>query len=236
MNTTIFLTVTAGRTGTGYLQQLFSLLPDFTSVHEPSIPTTNFWKTRLEEISNYNKPNYIETSHLICKGWIEPLLYTFSIVPNLILLCRPARQIATSLFALDTIPGRTQSGQTYLLSPKNKSSMTTIDAADTLTDYQLCYWYCLEIEYRQQYYRNLILDQNGKVFSTSVEQLKKSEHFIQMLDYFNLSYDNSTLTKYERKKNANINLKAAKKHRSLIFSDDELNAQEQYIIERMYKR
>jgi len=129
-NKNIYLTVTAGRTGTGYLQKIFNIIPNFTSVHEPSIPTEGFWKNRLVDISKIKTEHYIETSHLICKGYIEPLL-NCDIIPNLILLKRSPRKIALSLLSLNTIPNRTNLDKTYLL--------TAPKIYESLNDYQLCY-------------------------------------------------------------------------------------------------
>lgn len=230
--TNIFLTVTAGRTGTGYLQQLFTTIPGFVSVHEPSIPTENFWERRLKEIQEYNTDNYIETSHLICKGWIEPLL-EYGIVPNLIMLTRPARFVSMSLVALNTIPNRTRLGRVYLLAP-NENTLTTLDTPEDLNDYQLCYWYCIEIEERQRYYNSLIRQLGGKTFNTSIEMLKQTNHFCDMLDHFSIQYTDRTLSEYEELRRRVVNDKKRNKRQSIEYPSDELSKLEDEVVRRTH--
>ncbi len=59
---------------------------------------------------------YFESSHLINKGYIEPLL-ALGVIPNTIILRRNYRDVATSLLILNTVPARTSKGQKFLLLP-----------------------------------------------------------------------------------------------------------------------
>jgi hypothetical protein len=85
----LVFTVTAGRTGTLFAQQLFALLPDTTSLHEPA-PAFHAYLRRIKRdhdfpkdfLLHYKLPfiadlpsrNYVELSHVFCKGFLEPLL------------------------------------------------------------------------------------------------------------------------------------------------------------------
>ena len=209
MKTNLFLTVTAGRTGTGYVHRLCGMLPNTHSDHESDIPQgKHYWDKKIKHIESLNVTNYIETSHLLCKGWLEPLIER-RIIPNIIILQRSARDIAKSFFQLNTIPGRTTTGNIYGLTP-NVNTLTQIDSS-TLTDYELCYWYCLEIEERQRYYKKMIEELNGKTFTTSVALLKEIEHFKLFLSFLNIEPTDNIINNYFSLRNNNVNLKLNQK-------------------------
>jgi hypothetical protein len=110
-----------------------------------------FWcKEKLPFIAEQNHHVYVETSHLFCKGFFEPLL-SLGVRPALIFLRRDPRDVAHSLYRLGTIPGRTEKGCTFLLQPDDPDTLFVSDW-ESLTDYQLCFWYCLEIDRRQKLY------------------------------------------------------------------------------------
>jgi hypothetical protein len=46
------------------------------------------------------------------------------------------------------VAGRTWADKRYLISPKDRPFMQIADA-QSLSDYQMCYWYCLEMEQRR---------------------------------------------------------------------------------------
>ena len=73
---------------------------------------------------------YAETSHLFCKGFLEPMI-GLDIYPNLLLLRRNPRSIARSLQERNTIPGRTSTGTDYLLCPDDPQypAITALDRA-----------------------------------------------------------------------------------------------------------
>jgi hypothetical protein len=165
---TLVFTVTTGRSGTGLLASLLSRLPNTTALHEPDPSFISVMRTvqtrpkvakeflceeKLPFIAKQNARVYVETSHLFCKGFLEPLL-ELGVRPALIFLRREPRDVARSMYRLNTIPGRTKKGRTYYLQPNDPDTLFVSDS-DSLTDYQLCFWYCLEIERRQQLYQVL---------------------------------------------------------------------------------
>jgi len=181
----VILTVTTGRSGTGYLTELLSALPSVACFHEP-VPlfsdvmreaqrdpsvATAFWvERRLPAVRREASKVYIETSHIVCKGFLEPLI-ELGIVPDLILLSRPHREVAKSLLHLGTIPGRTEKGRRYYLCPEDPG-VIPLPGWESLHDYQLCYWYCLEIERRRHHYRMLMSDLGANVVDVSLEELR----------------------------------------------------------------
>jgi len=186
-------TVTAGRSGTFFLHKLCSLLPDTTSLHEPD-PAFHAHLRRIKSdpafakefllhyklpwISNLPTRNYVELSHVFCKGFLEPLL-ELGVVPNLIVLRRDPRLIALSFFERDTVPERTFYGIEYLLSPRYPGTLP-LPGWRRMTDYQLIFWYALEIERRQREYSRLMQAAGGVVCDMTATELDDPQHFVEL--------------------------------------------------------
>jgi hypothetical protein len=164
---TLVFTVTSGRSGTKLLCQLLQQCTTIHAEHEPA-PRLNFvmrsialapsaargWLTteKLPHIVQTMQGDaYAETSHLTCKGFIEPLL-SLGLRPKFIILKRPAREVAASLYKMNCIPERTENGRLVLLGPTDRDVLGLRDW-QIRCDYQLCYWYALEIERRQVLYK-----------------------------------------------------------------------------------
>ncbi|NUP94687.1 MAG: hypothetical protein HUU28_00845 [Planctomycetaceae bacterium] len=157
----LLLTVTTGRSGTGHLAKVLACFPGVKSEHEPK-PTfgsamrtvqqtpaaaREFWlEHKLPRIAAVRAPVYAETSHLVCKGFLESAV-ELRLQMSWIELVRPARAVARSLCSLGTIPGRTFAGTKYYLSPFDARVRLAVphERASRLSDYQLAYWYCLEL-------------------------------------------------------------------------------------------
>lgn len=171
----IILTATQGRTGTQLLTNLLNLVPGVHAEHEPAPPIDNVWwrlrdNPRLAKtwLSRYklpailktiqNSPDssvYAETSHMLCKGFFEPLL-DLGIVFDLVVLSRDPRQIATSMYYLNDIPERTKTGRRWYPMSDDQGVLAPLPIShDGLSDYQMCYWYVLEMELlKLLYYKN----------------------------------------------------------------------------------
>jgi hypothetical protein len=195
----LIFTLTTGRSGTGYLAEMLSCLPYVDSCHEPeprfsevmrSVQkdkriAVKFWMNKkLPEIASKKAPIYIETSHLFCKGFIEPLL-DMGVVPDLIILSRPDRDVAKSMLRLDTIPGRTEKGLRYYLSPEDPGVLP-LPNWQSLHDYQLCYWYCLEIKRRGIYYEHILREKNAHIAKISLDDIRSLRGFSCMVRQLNL--------------------------------------------------
>jgi hypothetical protein len=181
----LIFTVTTGRSGTAYLSSLFGFAKNVYAVHEPSpefadvlraVQTNSnlarqfLLKEKLPSILCNPMGIYIETSHLVCKGFLEPLL-ELNIIPGLIIHRRPARDVSLSMLKLGTIPGRSDKGLRFYLSPADPGVLELSDWK-RLNDYQLCYWYCLEIERRAKYYKLLFQQHGGRIAETTLSDLK----------------------------------------------------------------
>ncbi len=133
-----------------------------------------FWSGhKLPAIRQCPKPVYAETSHLFGKGFLEPLI-ELGIVPDLVLLHRDHREVASSLYQLHTIPGRTESGRSYYISPDDPVFLP-LPGWQRLHDYQICYWYCLEMEQRRKRYGDKIRSLGGRVADVSLSSLSDAQ-------------------------------------------------------------
>ncbi len=196
---TLVVTVTAGRTGTTFLTHLLALCPDTTSRHEPEpsfVPVLRLAQRdpeiarrflleyKLPFIAGVPTRGYVETGHLLCKGFLEPLL-ALGAAPQVIALRRSPRRVATSLLSRRTVPGRGKLGLKYLLHPADPGVLA-LPEWTRLSDYQLCFWYALEIERRQRVYRVPVEAAGGGWVDVTAEELRDADRFLAMADALSL--------------------------------------------------
>ncbi len=180
----LIFTVSTGRSGTNLLQRMGALLEDVVSEHEPEPKfsrvlrevqrTPGFareWleRVKLPAVAVVPGRIYFETSHLFAKGFLEPLL-DLGIVPDIVVLRREARAVASSLYELGTIPSRTETGRSFLLQPDDPGVLPLSGWTD-LHDYQLCFWYCLEMERRARLYADDVRGRGGRVTEVTFARL-----------------------------------------------------------------
>jgi hypothetical protein len=199
---TLIFTVTPGRSGSKYLAALLSTIPGVSAYHEPSPDFASVMRRmqqdpeiafsflrhkKLPAIAKIDEPVYIETSHLFCKGFFEPLLL-MEISPKLIFLRRHPTDVAWSLLERGTIPTRTASGCFYLLDPRDPNVLP-LPGWESMRDYQLCFWYALEIERRLLRYMNYAKSFDLSYVEIFHRDLGKSETFMQVLQGLELAAD-----------------------------------------------
>lgn len=197
---TVVMTVTAGRTGTDTLSKICGLPQGVMSEHE-AMPDFRFVMQYIQDnaaragsfFSNVKVPTileqpvsaYVESSHLYCKGFFEASL-ALGYRPNLVFLMRPAHEIALSFLRKDCVPGRTSAGKRFAVQPHRRNFLPIRDHG-TLTDYQLCYWYALEIESRQKIYLQ-VAENHGLVHATiQTKQLNDPDACMTMLGQVGLA-------------------------------------------------
>ena len=188
----IIFTVTPGRSGTTYLTKLLATVPDVTSLHEPApnfyyamrlaqehpIAAYNFlYQYKIPAIIQCSTPVYAESSHLTCKGFIEPMI-RMGLRPHLITLRRQPREVAWSFLGKKNIPTRT--GTDYVLQPSDRGVVPLLNW-ETLSDYQLCYWYALEIERRQHLYAQWAAELGLVQFDVTNRELNDWDIYARML-------------------------------------------------------
>jgi hypothetical protein len=190
----LIFTVTPGRSGTKYLTALLGAVPGVAAHHEPAPDFVAvmrraqqdpemafaFWRdAKLPAIAAMEAPIYAETSHLFCKGFFEPAIL-MGLRPKLIILRRLPSEVAWSLVERETVPARTPYGCLYLLDPRDPNVMP-LPGWERMTDYQLCFWYALEIERRQLKYAAFAAKLGLPAFEVLQRDLGKPELFAKML-------------------------------------------------------
>jgi PST family polysaccharide transporter len=191
--------VTAGRSGTTLARQLFALLPGVTSEHEPE-PSFHVFLRRIERdpdiarqfLLRYKLPviadlptsNYVELNHTFSEGFLEPLL-ALGVRPNLLLLRREPRLIALSYLERFTVPERTFLGLEWLISPRFARSLP-VPNWRRMSDYQLLFWYALEIERRQREYAGLITSLGGVARAATTAEMTDFASFAELSEALGL--------------------------------------------------
>lgn len=246
-NKRFIFTVTTGRSGSNFLTEIMGCLKGVLSVHEPkprydrvlsmvqncpTIANEFLEQKKIPWIKHHIKNNqiFIESSHLFCKGFLEPWLSHDDLpVPDLIFLDRDLRKIALSMYQLNTIPGRNLAGVKYYLSPRDMSLMTQLESYEQLNDYQLCYWYCLEIERRKEIYGDLIKSKGGTCVHTNIDELKSKDKFAQLCEELNMpSFSILGKRRYEQIINRVVNPKTHNK-KALDITRIQLNEWEEEV-------
>ena len=196
----LIFTVTPGRSGTKVLAALLGAVPGVASHHEPAPNFVSalrrtqqnpeiafaFWRdVKLPFIASIEQPVYAETSHLFCKGFFEPAVL-LGLKPKLIVLRRPPSEVAWSLVERDTVPARTPYGCLYLIDPRDPN-VVPLPGWERMTDYQLCFWYALEIERRQLRYAAMAARLGLPAFEVLQRDLGKPETFARMMQALGLA-------------------------------------------------
>jgi hypothetical protein len=241
----LVFTVTTGRSGTGYLANLLKCVPGVGSYHEPEprfsdvmreaqsdpgVALQFLMERKLLRISQDLAPIYVETSHVFCKGFLEPLL-EIGPVPDIIVLSRCHRYVATSLYRLGAIPGRTDLGVRWYLGPEDPGVLA-LPGWKSLHDYQLCYWYCLEIERRAREYEHMLAKRRGRVVRVSLNQLKTIpgfRRFMRNLDLPALGIQGWICYLWARGKRVNVKDRGKSKIQALSLSKSRLESLEQEV-------
>ena len=189
----LVFTITAGRTGTVYLQRLLGLFPDTASLHEPEPAFVSVLRLvqhaperarsflleyKLPCIAALPTGRYVEASHLFGKGFLEAA-WQLGLMPRLVLLRRQPRRIALSYLARNAVPGRTKLGFKYLLQPSDPGVLPLPDWTRR-SAYQLCFWYALEMERRQGAYAARMRELGGVSVDVTAEELHEVERFFDV--------------------------------------------------------
>ncbi|MDD4347865.1 MAG: hypothetical protein PHF70_02060 [Opitutales bacterium] len=191
----LIFTVTSGRSGSHFLARVMGYVPRMTVFHEEKEHSFHHYlraaqsdrevaerfllEEKLPFIAACKDPVYFEASHLFCKGFFEPM-HAWGLTPDLVILTRNIREISASLFQLGTIPGRTEKALTFYLSPED-TTVHPVPGWTSWSDYQLCYWYCLEIQRRAADYEKMALAAGAKVVRIDLSELKQWSCYKAML-------------------------------------------------------
>lgn len=241
----LIFTVTTGRSGTAYLTAVFGYLKNVDAFHEPKPEYVEVLREsqsckatadkfvaekKLPAIADSPSSVYVETSHLVCKGFLESFL-DIGIVPDLVVHRRPMRDISLSLLKMGTIPGRTEKALRFYLQPADPNVLS-LPGWEGLTDYQLCYWYCLEIERRAKEYSTLIRRKGGRVVETTLAGLKTEQGLDDLLAGLDLQLKFPALLHRLRfKRNAQFKVNESRITKKKVLIPENLDVLEAKVIE-----
>jgi hypothetical protein len=220
----IIMCLTTGRSGTNLLEKLLALADDICSQHEPEPAFQRvlnevrhspeaaiaFVKDiKLPDIMARPGHHYAEASHLFGKGFFEAFV-ALGIPFRLIVLNRNPRQVAKSYWRIRAVPGRTRGGHDFLLDP-DQPGVLALPGWQRMSDYQLCFWYCLEVERRKSVYTEVCKTRGIPVLETSIEELKDWTRFQSLCEKLGLVLRQGAAEEHGKITAVKLNRKA--KHR-----------------------
>ena len=241
----LIFTVTTCRSGTAYLSTIMGLAKNVYSVHEPLPEFADLMRDvqkrpgmarrfllekKLPAILSCPADIYIETSHLACKGFLMPLL-ELGVIPDIIIHSRPAREVSLSMLRMGTVPGRNHKSLRFYLTPDDPGVLELPDWRN-LQDYQLCYWYCLEIERRARHYREILLQNGARVAITTLEGLKSFKGLLHCFAELELSIKRPRwLTAFRFSRAAGVKVNQSLETKKKVAIPEDLDAFEKAVLE-----
>ena len=183
-----------GRCGSMYMHKTFRSVPKVVSLHEPW-PTfqdancnglthderlTWLKDEKLHYIKGLAQDNYLETSNQFMRGW-PGLLLELGEIPDIIILRRPHREVALSAWRMGYIPARSVVASKYGLNPDDKDALLSCENFSRWTDYQLCYWHCLEVEERVKKFVPSLVAAGSIIAETTLADIRTARGFLELV-------------------------------------------------------
>jgi len=195
---TITLMLSAGRSGTNKLATMLSTVPDVYAEHEgdPGFHTVrvanlhdssvgkSFVQNKIEFFNSKPQTHCVHTGHMVGEGFIEHFLDQ-GITPNIIVLRRPMREVALSMFNLKWIPGRHKLIRGWYSGP-DEPNVLPYNGWESAHSYQLCYWWCLDTERRIRHYTPILKQRDCKIYETTLDQILDLTQFNKLLSFFGM--------------------------------------------------
>lgn len=200
--------LTTGRSGTAYLTKWFGLLvsgilsehepqPDFASTNRAALTkpgaAATFWTERkLPHIDSLPCAIYAMMDHGF--KYYAAALLKVGRAADVIVLRRPAREVALSYWRRGHFPGRTEVGLRYFPKPDDPLTVLPLEGWQQWTDYQLCYWYCQETAVRVEQLARRYLRAGAVVVETSLAEVTTIPGLERVMDRLELKWDWSAIT------------------------------------------
>lgn len=195
----LIFVASTGRCGTKFLAQAFQSTldpgevfsvwetdPNFAwivrpSRHKQGVAKRWWLKEKLPAILGRRQSVYVETSHYLVQGALGAAL-ALKIPFDLIVLSRPPRDVAVSFWRRGSIP-LTKRDKLW---PSDTGNFIPVDY-EGFSDYQLVFWWVLEMRYRMKRYASQVAARGGTVASTSLAEVTGWEGFEELCGKFGLS-------------------------------------------------
>lgn len=193
-----------GRCGTTKLQTILKQVPgvyvemdendsSFFHVRMPAISDPSIAgaavKKKLVDIetnplySNFH--TFAVDGHVTGNNFI-PHFVENGVIPNVFIVRRRPRQVAKSLYRLNWIPGRNPLILVHFNGP-NETDVMPYRGWQTAHHYQLCFWYCCEIERRLRYVKEFAMQHNVPFCEMTLQQMLDTDYFNSTLTRFGLA-------------------------------------------------
>ena len=243
---------TTGRSGSTSLSRIFEAADDAACFHEPypamqsrhpdPASKKGYFDRKFRQRKKINilraaagHRYYLETNHLFLKNFFEPAADYFGDRLRVIHLVRDPVRVASSFFAIDSIPGKTGMGNLYLLNPAHEDNLIQIN--DLLTeapvfehDLYKCLWYWYEIEARVRHYQAAYPDLPWTTLRT--EELNDKAALTRMFNEIGVHHDPAKLDQLVGNRS---NLKKDRKRQSIeLEAAEAMNDQLYEAIEARY--
>jgi len=233
---------TTGRSGTDSLRKIFEAADNAVTTHEPypmmlsDYPDPATKREYFDRLFHRRKTinikraaaghrYYIETNHQFVKNFFEPSVAYFGDKLRVIHVYRDPVRVASSFYAMDSIPGKEGTGREYLLDPTEEDNL--IQANDLFTEgpsfsHELyrCIWYWYEIEARVKKYKAEHPEIKWSAIAT--EELNDKTALVRMFNQLDVGFSMETL---DRMVGARVNKKESfKKQKIDLSSAEEMHA------------
>ncbi len=192
------LTLSTGRCGTQKFSSILRGVPNSYVEHEGD---PGFETCRVENISNpavgasfvskkinfykeQNKDYVFHTGHICGLGFIGHFI-DCGVIPDITILTRPRREVATSMFRLSWIPGRRKFLIPWYSTPDDPNVLSYPNWQKAHS-YQLCYWWVLESERRIKAQVESLRPLGSKVWNTTLNQMMDFNHINSMLEFYGI--------------------------------------------------
>lgn len=206
----LILTLSSGRTGTTLFGTLLKRVPGVYSDEFTNVPPGEEWnrfeyefrskrqanridpsvgydfiKDKLDMYAKQPYDNFVITDHVALDGFIEHFL-ALGAKPNIIVLRRSMREVASSLYRLNWIPGKSPTQFVSFPGP-GESNVLPYPGWERAHHYQLCFWYCCHIEWKIQQWFKYFKANGSLIWETTLKEILDLEHFNYMMEFFGLS-------------------------------------------------
>lgn len=241
---------TTGRSGSSSLTRIFTALENAVCFHEPHPIMTNDVPPGMDSTTYFKKlfwlkkiyvkraarqhDYYIETNHQFIKNFCDMAVTEFGNRLKVIHLVRTPQESALSFYQIDSIPGKTARGKSYLLDPSSDSNI--LDLRDLLFgdgefshDFYKCLWYWYETEARVQRFTKS--HPHVPVFRLDTEGLNNSDTLARMFSCLNIVFN---MDRLRRVTGTRDNTKSDQKSKSI--TPDEVNSMHNHLFQLLEQR
>jgi hypothetical protein len=185
----LIFTISSGRSGTRHLTRILGTLPGVGALHEPepnflqemqasqaefSIAQRFLEEKKLPQLASNKDGIFADISHMWCKGLLQAWLLRDDLpIPDVVVLDRNLRSVALSILRLETTPERTHGGREWYIGPSAASAILKIKDWENWNNYQLCYWYAMEVEARKATLGRWVESRGGRICRIDITDLRK---------------------------------------------------------------